>query len=151
MKPSLDRSLQRRECIALGMGSLLAPLTAMPVRAEVLNLKTSQLLAMQLQPEGVHMEITRMADTSASVPLQVQVQAPEGLKVQTVDVYLPENPLTLAVKWRLVEPQVRFAFSTRLRLAASQRVWVVATLSDDSRRGTNSMVDVVSSSCFDGS
>jgi predicted secreted protein len=148
MKTTTPYALQRRDCLALGVASLVAPLAA---HAEVLNIKEPQLRAMQLRPDGIVMDLPNVADSSASVPLQVTIQPPAGLLVQMVDVYVPENPLTLALKLRLPEAAPHFAFATRLRLAGSQRVWVVATLSDGSVRGTSAAIEVISSSCFDAS
>jgi len=148
MKAAIPFALQRRDCLALGMASLVAPLG---VQAEVLNIKEPQLRAMQLSPEGIVMDLPNVADSSASVPLQVSILPPAGLLVQMVDVYVPENPLTLALKLRMPEALPRFAFTTRLRLAGSQRVWVVASLSDGSVRGTSAAIEVISSSCFDAS
>jgi sulfur-oxidizing protein SoxY len=141
-------ALQRRECLALGLSAALLPRMA---SAEVINITQAQLQAMGLRGEGLAMDVPNVADSSASVPLQVHIELPAGPALAMVDVYLPENPLTLAIKLRLPEPQSRFTFSTRLRMAGSQRVWVVATLTDGSRRGTSAPVEVISSSCFDAS
>ena len=40
---------------------------------------------------------------------------------------------------------------TRLRLAGSQDAWVVATMTDGSRRGAFAPTIITSSACFDGS
>jgi len=148
MKHFPPPALQRRECLALGLSVALLPRMA---SAEVINITQAQLQAMGLRGDGIAMDVPNVADSSASVPLQVRIELPAGPALAMVDVYLPENPLTLAIKLRLPEPQSRFTFSTRLRMAGSQRVWVVATLTDGSRRGTSAHVEVISSSCFDAS
>ena len=148
MKSLHQHLLLRRECLALGLSVALWPRMG---SAEVINLKEPQLRAMGLRGDGLEMDLPNFADSSASVPLKVDITLPAGLAVEMVDVYLPENPLTLALKLRLPLAQSRFVFSTRLRLAGSQRVWVVATLTDGSRRGTSAPIEVVSSSCFDAS
>ena len=65
--------------------------------------------------------------------------------------FLPENPNIRALRLRLIEPQARFEFTTRLRLAGSQDAWVVVTYSDGSRRGAFAPTVVTSSACFDAS
>lgn len=141
-------TLQRRNCLALGLASVVLPAAAW---TEANNITGAQLQAMGLRSEGLRMDLPNIADTSASVPMRADIQAPAGVKVQTIDVYLPENPTTLAIRLRLAEPQANYSFTTRLRLAGSQRVWLVVTLSDGSLRGTSAATEVISSSCFDGS
>lgn len=131
----------------------LAPLLlrARPAQAQGFNVTGPQLLAMNLKADGIVLEIAQTPDSGASVPLQASISAPPGLKIVSVEVFLPENPNTRALKVRLAEPQSQFVFSTRLRLAASQDVWVVATLSDDSKRGASAPTVITSSTCFDAS
>jgi predicted secreted protein len=141
-------NLQRRACLVLATSPLLA---ALPVQADMVNLTLAELKALKLNAEGITLDFPPLADTGYSVPLQADIVAPAGLKVASVEVYLPENPNTRAVKLNLVEPQARYSFTTRLRLAASQDAWVVATLSDGSRRGASATTLITSSACFDGS
>ena len=131
----------------------LAPLLmlARPAQAQGFNVTGTQLLAMNLKADGIVLNIAQTPDSGASVPLQASINAPPGLKIVGVEVFLPENPNTRALKLRLAEPQSQFVFSTRLRLAASQDVWVVATLSDDSKLGASASTVITSSTCFDAS
>ena len=132
--------------------SLLAPLlVARLAQAQGFNVTGAQLLAMNLKADGITLDLARTPDSGASVPLQASINAPAGLKIVGVEVFLPENPNTRALKLRLAEPQNQFVFSTRLRLAASQDVWVVATLSDDSKLGASAPSAITSSTCFDAS
>jgi predicted secreted protein len=139
--------LDRRTCLALA-AALLTPLRA---PAEVINVKQSELVAMKLSSEGITLDFPSLADTGAAVPLQATVDAPGGLKIEVIEVFLPENPNTRALRLKLVEPQSRFVFNTRLRLAGSQDVWVVVTFTDGSRRGARAPTVVTSSACFDAS
>ncbi len=140
----------RRAWLQLAATPVLAPLL-MTAQAQGFNVTSAQLLAMNLKPDGIKMDLARTPDSGASVPLQASVNAPTGLKITGVEVFLPENPNTRALKLRLAEPQSQFVFSTRLRLAASQDVWVVATLSDDSKLGASAPTVITSSTCFDAS
>ena len=134
------------------LAPLLAPLfVARPAQAQGFNVTGAQLLTMNLKADGITLDLARTPDSGASVPLQASINAPAGLKIVGVEVFLPENPNTRALKLRLAEPQSQFVFSTRLRLAASQDVWVVATLSDDSKLGARASTVITSSTCFDAS
>jgi predicted secreted protein len=138
--------------LARTFAPLLVPLfVAKPAQAQGFNVTGAQLLAMNLKPDGVTLDLARTPDSGASVPMQASISAPAGLKVVGVEVFLPENPNTRALKLRLAEPQSQFVFSTRLRLAASQDVWVVATLSDDSKLGASASTVITASTCFDAS
>lgn len=148
MTHAMTHTFQRRTCLALAASPLLA---ALPLHAEVINVTLADLLAMKLASEGITLDFPPLADTGYSVPLQADIVAPTGLKVATIEVFLPENPNTLAVKLRLVEPQARYSFTTRLRLAGSQDAWVVATLTDGSKRGASAPTVITSSACFDAS
>ena len=108
------------------------------------------LKARQLSPQGVVLDFPPLADTGNAVPLHATIQAPAGLNVVAIEVFLPENPNPSVIKLRLIEPQTRYAFTTRLRLAASQDAWVIATLSDGSQRGAFAPTVITSSACFDG-
>ena len=133
--------------------SLLAPVFFSSTRAQAqgFNVTGPQLKAMNLKADGITMDLARTPDSGASVPLQASINAPPGLKIVGVEVFLPENPNTRALRLRLAEPQTQFVFSTRLRLAASQDVWVVATLSDDSKLGASAATVITTSTCFDAS
>ena len=133
-------------CLRLGALALVGP-----AQAQVVNVTGAELEAMQLKPEGITLDFAPLADTGFSVPLAANLQAPPGLKIQMVEVFLPENPNTRALKLRLIEPQSSYHFSTRLRLAGSQEAWVVVTLTDGSKRGAHAPTIVTSSACFDGS
>lgn len=140
----------RRACLRLAIASTLTSVLA-PALAQGFNVNTAQLQAMNLKSDGITLDLARTPDSGASVPLRASIIAPAGLKITSVEVFLPENPNTRALKLRLAEPPTQFVFSTRLRLATSQDVWVVATLSDDTKLGASAPTVITSSTCFDAS
>lgn len=142
------RLLTRRVGLCLTLVPFLAPLLS---KAEVINVSSAELLAMKLKADGIKLDFPRLADTGASVPLAADIAAPAGLKISSIEVFLPANPNTRAFKLKLAEPRAHFVFSTRLRLAGSQDVWVIATLSDGSRIGASAPTVITSSACFDAS
>ena len=156
------RPLARRTWLGLATLPVLSPLLAplvplvpllapMAAQAQGFNVTGEQLQAMKLKADGITLDFPRLADTGASVPLSANIVAPAGLKIVGIEVFLPENPNTRALKIRLSQPQAHFILTTRLRLAASQDAWVVATFSDDSQRGASAPTVITSSSCFDAS
>lgn len=147
----LPKNMNRRGCFGL----VVLPLALMPqsVLGQAFIEQTTQrdLEALKLKSDGITLDFPRLADTGSSVPLQATVVAPAGLTIKSIDVFLPENPSTRALVLRLLEPQARYSFTVRLRLAASQEAWVVATLSDGSRIGASAPTIITSSACFDAS
>jgi predicted secreted protein len=150
MKPSTPFD-QRRACLALAALPLLAAPHSVFAQAFIDHVRQNHLEAMKLSSDGVVMDFPRLADTGSAVPLQVQINAPAGLKIAQIEIFLPENPNTRALKLRLPEPQASYNFSTRLRLAGTQEAWVVATMTDGSKRGASKPTIITSSACFDGS
>lgn len=147
--PPSAHDLTRRTCLGLAATPLL--LAATNLRAQVVNTTAEELAAMKLKPDGITIDFPPLAETGFAVPLHADIVAPQGLKVEKIEVFLPVNPNTRVLTLRLVEPMARYSFDTRLRLANSQDVWVVATLSDGSRRGASAPTVVTSAACFDGS
>lgn len=132
-----------------------APLLAVPLRSAaqvfIVHMHQQDLEAMKLSGEGVEIDFPRLADTGSAVPISASIRAPAGQKIAMIEVFLPENPNTRALKLRLPEPQASYQFTTRLRLAGTQEAWVVATMTDGSRRGASKPTIITSSACFDGS
>jgi predicted secreted protein len=147
----LNHTINRRQCAGLVVLPLLALHGTASSQAFVDLITQRDLVAMKLKSEGITLDFPRLADTGASVPMQASIVAPAGLKIESIDVFLPENPSTRALKLRLIEPQARYSFTARLRLAASQDAWVVATLSDGSKLGASAPTVITSSACFDAS
>lgn len=146
----------RRKTISLAAASLLTmPLLGLPLASQAqsfLNTVTQrELEALQLSGEGIALDFPRLADTGSSVPISANIEAPAGTTIMGVDVFLPENPNTRALRFKLAEPAAKFSFTTRLRLAGTQSAWVVVTLSDGTRRGTSLPTIITSSACFDES
>lgn len=138
---------KRRISIGLAVAPLLLTLGATARAAD--SPATTALKNLRLKPDGITLDFPRLADTGNAVPLHADITAPAGLKVVEVEVILPENPNPSVVKLVLGEPQPSYAFTTRLRLAASQDAWVVVTLSDGSKRGASAPTIITSSACFD--
>ncbi len=151
MPHPIPRPATRRACLAL----LALPVLGQPLpgltQSFIINVTQKGLEDLHLKADGIVMEFPRLADTGSAVPLFAKIEAPAGLKIDLIEVFLPENPNTRAMKLRLHEPQSSYFFTTRLRLAATQEAWVVVTLSDGSQRGASAPTIITSSACFDAS
>jgi len=140
MSPTCPQSPLRRRGMALAVGALLLPpgLSATPVFSK-------------LSSEGIELIFPRLADTGNAVPLEARIQAPTGLHLQELKVILPENPNPLALHMKIFGQPLQYKLNTRLRLAASQSVWLVATFSDGSERANHAPTVITSTACLDDS
>ena len=150
------QTVSRRKYLSVAAAPMLGlPLLGLPsvtlAQSFLETVTQRELEALKLSGDGIMLEFPRLADTGSSVPISANIEAPAGTRIVGVDVYLPENPNTRALRFRLAEPAAKFNFTTRLRLAATQNAWVVVTLTDGSRRGTSLPTIITSSACFDES
>lgn len=144
-------TISRRTGLQWAAAATVPTLLAQPSSAEVLNVSQADLLAMKLRSDGITLDFPSLADTGASIPMDVAIVAPGATTITMIEIFLPENPNTRALTMKLIAPRERFTFSTRLRLAGSQDAWVVVNFSDGSRRGARAPTVVTSSACFDAS
>jgi predicted secreted protein len=112
---------------------------------------THTLQNLKLRTGGAKLELEPLSDTGTAVPIGIKLQAPAGLNVVSFEVYAPDNPVSRVISVKLGTPQNTYRFDTRIRLGASQDVWLVATLSDDSLMGVKAPTVLTSSACFDAS
>ena len=131
----------RRSSLAWALGTcLLAPHTL--VLSKPLN---------ELSSEGIELVFPRLADTGNAVPFEAQITAPSGLHLKALKVILPENPDPLALQLKIMGEPVQYTLKTRLRLAASQSVWLVAVFNDGSERAHHAPTVITSTACLDDS
>jgi predicted secreted protein len=105
----------------------------------------------ELSAEGIDLVFPRLADTGNAVPLQANIQAPAGAHLKSIRVILPENPNPLALQLKLYGEPQSYQLNTRLRLAASQSVWVVASFSNGVERANSAPTVITSTACLDDS
>ena len=141
-------SRSRRLLALAAPASLLTAALPPAARASETRL-SAELRNRKYLPDGISIDFPPLADTGNAVPITVEVQAPAGLEIRSIEILLPENPFPPAIKLNLPKPKARYRFSTRLRLASSQDAWVIATFSDGSQRGAFAPTVITSSACFD--
>jgi predicted secreted protein len=69
--------------------------------------------------------------------------------MQRLDIVAPENPNPLILRLKLAQAQARYRLNTRIRLAMTQEVWVIATLDNGQQLGKASPIIVTATACFD--
>ncbi len=131
----------RRSSLAWAMGTCLLA-SHISVLSKPLN---------ELSSEGIELVFPRLADTGNSVPFEAQITAPSGLHLKALKVILPENPNPLALQLKIMGEPVQYTLKTRLRLAASQSVWLVAVFNDGSERAHHAPTVITSTACLDDS
>jgi predicted secreted protein len=134
-------NLERRKSLAWAASAWLASST--------LNVHAADMTA--LSTEGIDLVFPRLADTGNAVPLQASIQAPAGVHLQSIRIILPENPNPLALQLKVYGEPKSYQLNTRLRLAASQSVWVVASFSNGVQRANSAPTVITSTACLDDS
>ncbi len=114
-------------------------------------MNTAALQQLQLRSGGAVLELEPLSDTGNAVPVGVRLQAPSGLTIKSFALYAPDNPISQLINMSLGTPVSHYSFDTRVRLGASQDIWLVATLSDSSLMGHHAPTVLTSSACFDAS
>lgn len=100
---------------------------------------------------GVEVDLPRIADNGNVVPLTVRVDSPMLPEdhVRAIHVFAEENPLPRVVSFHLGPHYPKGEVATRIRLARSQRVVVVAETSAGTFRTATAQVEVTISACGD--
>ena len=142
-------TLDRRSYFAhLGIGAISLCGTTTTWSAPELN-SQAELVARGLQHTGIEVTLPPLADNSNAIPLQFTLQAPVGKQWLGFEIIAPENPNRVILKFKLGHPQPRMTFSTRIRLATTQEVWVLAKLNDGNTMGRSTHTVVTATACFD--
>jgi sulfur-oxidizing protein SoxY len=99
----------------------------------------------------VTVEIPRLADNGHAVPLKVSVASPMSERefVKTIHILAERNPRPLVAAFHFNPDCGRAEVVTRVRLNGSQRVHVVAGLSDGSFWSGSAEVEVTETACLD--
>ena len=142
-------SLARRTCLTqLGLGALLVCRNAPALAAAEPN-SQAELLSRRLPTTGIDVTLPPLADNSNAIPLQFTLQAPAGQQLVGFEIIAPENPNRVILRFKLGQAQTRLSFSTRIRLAMTQEVWVLAHLSNGTSLGRPTHTVVTATACFD--
>ena len=99
----------------------------------------------------VNLEIPRLADNGHAVPLKISVSSAMNERdyVKTIHILAERNPRPLVAAFHMNPHSGRAEVATRIRLASSQRVRVIAGLSDGSYWLGSAEVEVTETACLD--
>jgi sulfur-oxidizing protein SoxY len=102
---------------------------------------------------GIVLELPAIAENGNSVPLRVKVESPMSEKdhVDAIHVIADRNPRSLVASFHMGPESGRAEVNTRIRLAGSQRLTVLAELSGNRYRILQQDVLVTSAACLDDS
>lgn len=142
--------LDRRACLSVMVGLGTSKMQAQGRSEAPESALSAELRGKNWSSQGIHLEVPPLADTGNAVPLAMNIDAPTGLLIEQIEVLLPENPnpMALRLQWPSGTRQVKF--QTRLRLAATQSVWVIARYSDGSQCARSAPTIITSTACLDG-
>ena len=144
----------------LRAGSAVAGATAMGVTAQGQGLAGPQDITPLIREVtggrpaelgGIDIEIPALAENGNSVPLHVRVASPMTPEdhVSAVHVFAARNPRPHVATFHLGPLSGRAEISTRIRLAGTQNVTIVAALSGNRFRIAETPVLVTSAACLD--
>jgi len=106
-----------------------------------------------IEEGGIEVKLPALAENGNSVPMSVKVEHPMAPAnfVAAIHVIAERNPRPLVASFRLRPESGRAEVSTRVRLAGTQKVTVLAAMSDGHFRMTQTEVVVTSAACLDES
>lgn len=99
------------------------------------------------------LDVPRIADNGNTVPVKIVMAGPfaPGTEVRTVHLFSEKNPVAQMAVFHFPLALPRIEIESRVRLAGSQRLAAVATLSDGSLHAAMADIVVTVSACLDGS
>ena len=102
---------------------------------------------------GIEVELPQIAENGNSVPLRIRVASPMTAQdhVSALHVIAERNPRPLVASFHLGPQSGKAEVATRVRLAGTQKVTVLAALSDGGFRIAEVEVLVTSAACLDES
>ena len=118
--------------------------------SQVSNAATESVLNRSVEIDGVTIDLPRLVDNGNSIPISFEINPPKGIGIKTIEIVAPENPQPVLIKLNLNAFTIPYRFGTRIRLAASQSVWVLAYLTDGKIIAGNSATVLTASACLDG-
>ena len=105
------------------------------------------------QEGGIELELPAIAENGNAVPVRVKVESPmrEEDHVDAIHIIADRNPRSLVASFHMGPESGRAEVNTRIRLAGSQRLTVLAEISGERYRILHQDVLVTSAACLDDS
>ena len=131
--------------IAAVIAPRLSFATAADVAAEIKKLYGDK----KLESGRIKLDVPQIAENGLVVPINVEVESPMTANdyVKSVHVFAEKNPLPGVVSYKFTPEAGKAAASTRMRLAETQDIVVVAEMSSGQLFYTRSEVKVTIGGC----
>jgi len=146
----------RRSLLAGCLCILVLPLSVRPAEATPEGMAEAMAQALgrdpAIKPGRVKVELPELAENGNSVPLKISVASPMSPAdhVKMLYVFSEQNPISDVVRFHFGPRSGVARVQTTIRLAATQRIMVVAQMSDGSLWSGGANVVVTQAACFDG-
>jgi sulfur-oxidizing protein SoxY len=146
--------MHRRGVLRAG-GVLVALALARPALADANGLKAAIAAysgGREPKPGRVTIDVARLVDNGNAVPVTVRVDSPMSVAdhVRAIALFNERNPERDVARFALSERSGRAVVSTRIRLATSQQLVAIATMSDGSLWSGAVDVVVTLAACIEG-
>ena len=147
--------MRRRRFLAAGAAALALPAAAQRFQPgqDIAPLIAQVTGGVAPGRDGIAIELPQIAENGNSVPLRVRVDSPMSAAdhVRAIHVFAARNPRPRVATFHLGPRNGRAEVATRVRLAGTQTVTVLAALSGERFRVAEAEVLVTSAACLDES
>ena len=146
--PASKRQFLRAAGIA-AVAAVIAPRMAFATAADVASEIKKLYGDRQIVSGRIKLDVPQIAETGLVVPISVEVDSPMTANdyVKSVHVFAEKNPLPGVITYRFTPEAGKAAASTRMRLAETQDIVVVAEMSSGQLFSTRSEVKVTIGGC----
>jgi sulfur-oxidizing protein SoxY len=102
--------------------------------------------------ERIDVKLPQLADNGQAVPMKISVAGPfaPGPEVRSIRLYSEKNPVPLIAIFEFQMAVPRVEVESRVRLAGTQHLVAVATMSDGTLLAGSAEVIVTIAACLDG-
>ena len=144
-------NMQRRKLLAAGV-ALAVTSPAFATREEMAAAISTFTGGAAPQAGKVKLEVATLVDNGNAVPISVTVESPMTASehVVAIAIFNERNPQTDVVTFTLGPRSGKALVSTRIRMATSQKLTVVARMSDGSFWTSSADVIVTLAACIEG-
>jgi sulfur-oxidizing protein SoxY len=151
----LSNQVDRRHLLAGTAGLALVPMAMTPARAtpETMAAAIRETVgSAEIKRGRVSIEMPRLAENGNSVQIIIKADSPMTAAdhVKSIAVFSEKNPIATVVRFHLGPRAGVARISTSIRLAATQTVTAIATMSDGSHWAGDAEVVVTLAACLDG-
>ena len=149
---SSDRTRRRLLAAGAGLGAWLVVRPASSAPEDLAAAVRAYTGGAEVRTGRVTLDVPKLVDNGNSVPVAVSVESPmtPSDHVATIAIFNERNPERDVARFALTEHAGLAVVSTRIRLATSQQLVAIATLSDGSLWSGAVDVVVTLAACIEG-